>query len=114
MALLSCIPEHTIDSAHSLFVSKHDHVQIHYSVRAAPSFLVLRHFDYNLADVLLAELVLVRLAEVLEVEYLVDDRLEFHSRDETVHILESANVNASALANQTATGGEVLTVHASQ
>ena len=75
---------------------------------------IFRHLDNDLADVLLAELVLVCLAEVLEVEHLVDDRLEFHSRDETVHILESADVDASALANQTETGGEVLTVHASQ
>ena len=75
---------------------------------------IFRHLNDDLADVLLAELVLVCLAEVLEVEHLVDDRLEFHSRDETVHVLESANVNASALANLTETRGEVLTVHAIQ
>ena len=76
--------------------------------------LIFRHLHDNLSHMLLAVLVLVRVAQVLEVEHLVDDRLEFHSRDETVHILESADVDASALANQTETGGEVLTVHASQ
>ena len=78
-----------IDSAHGLFISKHDHVQIHYPVRAAPSFLVLRHFDYNLSYVLLALLVLVCLPSMLKVEDLVHDGLQLNSFDEAVHLLIS-------------------------
>ena len=45
--------------------------------------------DYDLPNMLLPVLVLVRLSDILEVEHLVDNRPQLDSLDQAVHVFES-------------------------